>query len=111
MSDSEPSDPLLRFISADALNPAPGSDAHRIQILLGGIVVTGHVIAAGAFTDEALSSAQQHNYTERHTAENDARAYLHLHTDPNEGLGEMRQQKVRIPMDRIDAWWPAPKRS
>lgn len=110
------SDPLLKAISQDASRDSshrfPQEDGPRVSVLIGGVLLTGYVFAPGAFVDEALPedwAAEWRQQSDDETAE-----YLHLHTDEKgQGMAEASKMNVRIPLDRIDAWWtaaPHPKR-
>ncbi|WP_331773127.1 hypothetical protein OG948_57935 (plasmid) [Embleya sp. NBC_00888] len=101
------SDLLLKFISLDASDEQSRSDPYRIQVLVRGVVLSGQVIAVSAFVGEALSPDQKQKYEKNHSVEDDARAYLHLHTDSEGEVGKARRQKIRIRIDHIDAWWPS----
>ena len=106
-------DPLLKIISQDASNPDVRSELWRVSVLVGGVVLTGYVIAPEAFVSDALPEDQAETYKEQQR-EADAAEYLHLHTDEQgQGVAAASKMNVRIPMDRIDAWWtalPEPKR-
>ena len=100
-------DPLLKTISQDASNPDVESELWRVSVLVGGVVLTGYVFAPGAFVSDALPEDQAETYKEQR--DDDAAEYLHLHTDEEgQGVAEASKMNVRIPMDRIDAWWTAP---
>lgn len=101
-------DPLLKAISQDASDEEIDSEMWRVSVLVGGVLLTGYVFGPGAFVGDALPEDKAESYQEQRR-EADAAEYLHLHTDEDkQGVGAASKMNVRIPMDRIDAWWTAP---
>jgi len=100
-------DPLLEAISKDASSETPGSDPYRVSVLVGGALLTGYVFSPDTFVDDALPANVATAYRQQRL-EDDAEEYLHLHTDETgQGVAQASMMDVRIPLDRIDAWWIA----
>jgi hypothetical protein len=100
-------DPLLEAISQDASSDHARNRPYRVSILIGGAVLTGHVFSADAFIDDALPEEVAAEYRQQHL-EDGAAEYLHLHTDETgQGVARANMADVRIPLDRVDAWWVA----
>ncbi|MBR7834110.1 hypothetical protein KDL01_12595 [Actinospica durhamensis] len=100
-------DPLLEAISKDASGEHARSDPYRVSVLVGGALLTGYVFSSGAFVDDALPADLAAAYRQQRL-EDDAAEYLHLHTDETrQGAADASMMDVRIPLDRVDAWWIA----
>ncbi len=100
-------DPLLEAISKDAASDQARTNPYRISVLIGGALLTGYVFSPDAFVDDALPEDVAAAYRQQRL-EDDAAEYLHLHTDETgQGVAQASMMDVRIPLDRIDAWWIA----
>lgn len=107
-------DPLLRSMSLHATDPDKQSPDWRISVVAGGVLWTGYIFSSGVLVEgsDEESSEFVRKYRQGRTDAADAAEYLTLHTYEAEDMVEIaqaRKQNVRIPMNRIDAWWFAPE--